>query len=787
MNPLGIMSALQKIGKPSDSPRASVIFVHGLGGDPFATWQVGADRSTYWPAWLSADLPEFALYSLEYDAAPTKWTGSSMALPDRATNILNVLVAEQCDKVPILFICHSLGGLVVKQLLRIASDQIGSQFGKVLEQTEGVIFFATPSSGSNVASWVDKLRVIVQPTPATTDLQPDSAYLRDLDYWYRDHAPRDNIATEVFVETQKTKGVTIVDMTSGDPGIPGVRPIPIDASHIDICKIKSPDDALYKSVLRFIRDRIPTPKLPAAPVGELDRSRRIFISYRRSAKADARLADFLRHELQRAGHHVFIDVGMTVGVEWGKEIARRIEGCQFLIVLLSEESAASEMMQEEVRLAHERRKKDNTPVILPIRVQYDGQLAYPLGAYLNPLQHVFWKGPTDDAHSLEQVLTAIAGVDAGSLQLSSTAQNIPTYRDSVPAVSTATVQDQIVRRPQSVADPRVLRQPGGVLRLDDPCYIERQADGIVIPAASDVGVTSVIVAPRQMGKSSLLLRYLQKCRAADKKIIFVDFQLFSDEELASQQSLLSKLAERALREVGIDPKAMRSIQGPSDLTDFFEDVVFKATPAQITLALDEVDRIINKPYQSNFFAMLRGWHGRRAIEGPGWERLDLALVVSTEPQFYIDDETQSPFNVVEPVRPEPFKESHLKRLNELFGDPLQDSEVRKLLDLTEGQPYLTRLAFYRLRPGSGMTFVDLHEHASDDDGPFGEHLRAKLSQLSRRPELSKAMARLVSSGTQMDAALVYRLSAAGLVRRQRDGKIVAANEIYKNFLQRALA
>lgn len=634
---------------------------------------------------------------------------------------------------------------------------------------------------------MDKLRAVFLPTAATTDLQPDSAYLRDLDYWYRDHAPRGNIATEVFVETQKTKGITVVDMTSGDPGIPGVRPIPIDASHVDICKIKSPDDALYKSVLRFIRDRVPAPKLPAAPVGELDRSRRIFISYRRRAKADARLADFLRDELQRAGHDVFIDVGMTVGIEWGKEIARRIERCQFLIVLLSEESVGSEMMQEEVHLAHERRKKDNTPVILPIRVQFDGQLGYPLGAYLSPLQHVFWKGPTDDNHSLEQVLTAITGVDTGSLQLSSTAQNIPTNRDAVPAVPTATVQDQIVRRPQSVADPRVLRQPGGVLRLDDPCYIERQADRIVIPAASDVGVTSVILAARQMGKSSLLFRYFQKCRAANKQIIFVDFQLFSDEELASQQSLLSKLAERALREIGIDPKAMRSIQGPSDLTDFFEDVVFKATPAQITLALDEVDRIFNKPYRSNFFAMLRGWHGRRAIEGPGWERLDLALVVSTEPQFYIDDETQSPFNVVEPVRLEPFKESHLKRLNGLFGEPLQDSEVRELLDLTGGQPYLTRLAFYRLRPGSGMTFVDLHEHASDDDGPFGEHLRARLSQLSRRPELSKAMARLVSSGTQMDTALFHRLSAAGLARRQGDGKIVAANDMYKNFLQRALA
>jgi pimeloyl-ACP methyl ester carboxylesterase len=337
---LGIMSALHRINKQGLTSRGSVIFVHGLGGDPFVTWQGGADQSTFWPAWLAADLPEIVICTLEYDAAPTKWTGSAMALPDRAANILNMLVAEQCDEAPIVFICHSLGGLVVKQLLRIASDQIGSQFGRILERTEGVIFFATPNSGSEIASWADRLRSIILPTAATIDLRPDFAYLRDLDYWYRDHAPRENIATEVFVETQKTAGVTVVDLTSGDPGIPGVRPIPVDASHIDICKLKTRDDAIYKSVLRFIRDRI-----------------------------------------------------------------------------------------------------------------------------------------------LQDVLTHSATSPTGQ--------------------STLTIQDQIHRKPQSIADLRVLHQPGGVLRLDDPFYIERSCDGVVLPIADDLGITLVILASRQNGKEQL--------------------------------------------------------------------------------------------------------------------------------------------------------------------------------------------------------------------------------------------------------------------------------------------
>jgi hypothetical protein len=58
---------------------------------------------------LSVDVADVSVHTLSYDAAPSKWIGAAMALPDRGTNILNVLVAEHRDKYPIVFICHSLG------------------------------------------------------------------------------------------------------------------------------------------------------------------------------------------------------------------------------------------------------------------------------------------------------------------------------------------------------------------------------------------------------------------------------------------------------------------------------------------------------------------------------------------------------------------------------------------------------------------------------------------------------------------------------------------------------
>ena len=67
---------------------------------------------------------------------------------------------------------------------------------------------------------------------------------------------------------------------------------------------------------------------------------RFFISYRRRAAADARLATMLSEALSGAGCEVFIDVAMTVGTDWSAEIERRIGWCDYLVVLLSAESIA---------------------------------------------------------------------------------------------------------------------------------------------------------------------------------------------------------------------------------------------------------------------------------------------------------------------------------------------------------------------------------------------------------------------------------------------------------------
>jgi hypothetical protein len=51
-------------GMESQAAHGHVIFVHGLGGDPFGTWRHSTDAGGFWPNWLAEDVPGVAIHTL---------------------------------------------------------------------------------------------------------------------------------------------------------------------------------------------------------------------------------------------------------------------------------------------------------------------------------------------------------------------------------------------------------------------------------------------------------------------------------------------------------------------------------------------------------------------------------------------------------------------------------------------------------------------------------------------------------------------------------------------------
>jgi|GEM_PF-763372 len=264
------MSQLIAISGCDNSDRqADVVYVHGLGGDAHATWRHGADESASWPHWLGMEFPDIGVWLLDYAASPTRRprfqgllggdssdVGYTMALPDRALQVLNLLIQRGFGQRSIMFICHSMGGLLVKQLLRKANESNENRIKKLAQQTNAVLFLATPHSGAKLASIADSFRGIFGTTVSIEELREHNAHLRDLYNWYRNNAQDLGIETVSYYENRSIKGLfSIVNPTSAQAGV-GSDAVALDEDHLSISKPRDRDAQVYRAALDLLQNHV---------------------------------------------------------------------------------------------------------------------------------------------------------------------------------------------------------------------------------------------------------------------------------------------------------------------------------------------------------------------------------------------------------------------------------------------------------------------------------------------------------------------------------------------------
>ena len=494
----------------------------------------------------------------------------------------------------------------------------------------------------------------------------------------------------------------------------------------------------------------------------------VFICYTRSVKPDEQVANYLQDHFTAQGHEVFIDRTMRTGSDWLAEIDRKIRESDFLVALLSKTSADSEMVQAEIKRAYEYRKLQGRPRTLPIRVAYEGLLPYSIDAFVDPLQYTVWQSETDNERVAADILAAIEGrlPPQGPVEARPTPVSFSVAEDGRPVTQTDSLHP-----PLPEFDPRYLEAPGGVVKLRDTLYIERQSDRQLRNEILKLGTTTTIRAPRQTGKSSLLVRGISFARENGAKIVNLDLQRIDGDRLASPELFLRDLAEFIVRKLRLDvgevAKSWQSSLGPQDkLTYLMEDYVLPETDAPIILALDEVDRLLQTPFHSDFFALLRSWHNSRALDEQ-WDKLDLVMVISTEPYLLIADVNQSPFNVGLKLYLEDFDDVQVNDLNRRHGAPVADDDFPQLMELLAGHPYLTRKALYLLVT-EDLSWGELLRVAAVDQGPFGDHLRRQQWLLRNEPDLRLALKQVVERQRCDDEMALFRLLQAGLIKGSGD-------------------
>ncbi len=498
----------------------------------------------------------------------------------------------------------------------------------------------------------------------------------------------------------------------------------------------------------------------------------VFISYRH-INPDQNLAGFLRDYLKSRGYAVFIDTQLLVGAKWVEEIERQIKASDFFVVLLSADSIRSDMVRQEVELAYSL----PSVTILPIRVAFDGALPYDLASYLNRIQYALWKSGDDDQTIAEQIFAAI-----------NRSADLPNRETQSSAAELQVLADATENRgaPLPAADPRLMFDKG-TMKAGSPFYIRREADAQFESRIQLAGETIVVKGMRQMGKSSLLAAAMASARQRKQKIFYVDFQLVDHEHLRTLDILLDGLAWRLADELdtAIKPDEVWNTRlgAKASLTKFIEKAILADAASPILFFLDEADLIFNYDYRDHFFSLIRGWHNLRATN-ENWTRLNLVVAHSTEPHLWIQDINQSPFNVGFPVRLDDFDEAQVAELNERHGGKLETAgEIKELMKLLGGQPYLIRQALYALATDANLSLAKLKEIAPSESGLFGDHLRRYNWLLQESKELKDALRQILSDNRCNDERLFQRLRASGLIRGETRHSARIRCELYARYFK----
>jgi hypothetical protein len=249
-----------------------------------------------------------------------------------------------------------------------------------------------------------------------------------------------------------------------------------------------------------------------------DRKVNVFISYKRDIEPDEAVAHQV-YEALREHHEVFIDQRILIGMDWVKWIEQKITESDFLVVLLTAHSIESEMVAGEIKLAHKLLKELGRPNILPVSLGFQGRLSYQLDAYLNRIQWAKWSGPSDTSRLIDELMRAISG-----LELSNPAAEIL-------GAAIASAEAFTAPAPTAQLPAHRLENPEGTIDSQSRFYVQRTADFIAQETVCREGVTITIKGPRQVGKSSLLIRIKEAAEKANKAAVFLDFQLFDRDAL----------------------------------------------------------------------------------------------------------------------------------------------------------------------------------------------------------------------------------------------------------------
>lgn len=363
-------------------------------------------------------------------------------------------------------------------------------------------------------------------------------------------------------------------------------------------------------------------------------------------------------------------------------------------------------------------------------------------------------------------------------------------------------------------------QVGGRVR-DDSLYIARKADNILLSEITNNAEYCHILAPRQIGKSSLVSHVGATLRRSGIRVIYLDLSeigsthgcdlgIRPDPGTGSSEGnsapvfvWFDTLIRRLITYLGYDKEwesAFFSEHYGSTPAAKLQSLFHKtalATTNPLVFIFDEIDITLSSSFAvDDFFTVLRSIYNARA-DVPQYRNIIVCLVGVASVAQLVRTPHLSPFSVGIDVRIEDFTETEAAQFLPVLAHAFANASAaerlfRRVWDWTHGHPFMTqRLCAALVTEGVGADVDALVEALFLSDGLVND---SSLSESLRRLENSPNYKDLLSLYYKLlyrkaipidsNSDLQNEMRLTGLCRYER-GRLVVRNRIYSEVFDRA--
>jgi len=327
--------------------------------------------------------------------------------------------------------------------------------------------------------------------------------------------------------------------------------------------------------------------------------------------------------------------------------------------------------------------------------------------------------------------------------------------------------------------------------LDSPFYIERlPIESLCHETLVKLGSSIHIVAPQQMGKTSLMTRILQQAREEGFQTILLNLQLAESAIVCDLKLFLQWFCAVVTRGLDLPQQVLTywdDIYGANaNTTYYFETYLLPKLDHPLVLALDNAEKLLNYPeIAQEFFRLLQTW-GEKASYGDRcsqmWQKLRLVMANSTE--FY----AMSGANSIEFAAelslqlPELTKEQ-VEDLVIRHGFSLQPQQIQQFYQFLGGHPALIQLTLNGIKTEK-ISIDQFLATVNAEADLYQEHLYQLLEHLQQDSGLMNALIQLVNSSTPVafEPILTRRLQHLGLVQVDQ-GKVRLRCQLYYHYFR----